>query len=157
MSRQELFTPYRWTVVAVGSVVTFWCVNRLPLAQLDWRFLLLALVTVGISSRIAVKIPRYDTNITVSDTFVFLALLSYGGEAAVILAAAEGVVSGCRISKRRSPSPSSSTRRWPPPRPSPRPPPCASSSERLTNCAAPPPSPPPSACWGSCSTPSTAG
>ena len=103
MSKQELFRPYQWTIVAAGAVITFWGVNRLPLGQLDLRFLLLTLITVGISSRIAVKIPRYDTNITVSDTFIFLALLSYGGEAAVLLAAAEGIVAGFRISKRKKP------------------------------------------------------
>ncbi|MDQ3802732.1 MAG: EAL domain-containing protein [Acidobacteriota bacterium] len=103
MSRQEFFRPYQWTVVAAGALITLWGVNRLPLAQLDLRFLLLALITVGISSRIAVKIPRYDTDITVSDTFIFLALLSYGGEAAVLLAAAEGVIAGFRISKKKKP------------------------------------------------------
>lgn len=100
MSRQRLFRPYQWIVVVVGAAVVFWGVSGLPLARLDLKFFLLALITIGISSRISVKIPRYDTDITVTDTFIFLALLSYGGEAAVVLAAAEGVVSGIRVSKR---------------------------------------------------------
>ena len=58
------------------------------------------MMTVIISSRFAVKIPRVNTNITVSDTFIFLAILLYGGPAAVLLAAAEGLCSGYRISKR---------------------------------------------------------
>lgn len=63
------------------------------------RFLLLGAMTVIISSRLAVQIPRVNTNITVSDTFIFLAILLYGGPAAVLLAAAEGLCSGYRISK----------------------------------------------------------
>jgi diguanylate cyclase (GGDEF)-like protein len=103
MSRQELFRPFQWFVVAVGGLVTLWGVNQFSPSKLDLQFLLLAIVTVGVSSRIAVKIPRYDTNITVSDTFIFIAVLIYGGEMGVLLAAAEGVVSGFRISKSKKP------------------------------------------------------
>ena len=98
-----LIKPYQWTVAACGGLVVLWCLSQLSLAQLDWRFLLLAAVTVGVSSRISVKIPRHDTNITLSDTFIFLAILVYGDEAAVLLAAAEGVSSGFRISKKKKP------------------------------------------------------
>ncbi len=67
------------------------------------RFLLLTFITVIISSRISVQIPRFDTNITVSDTFIFLAILLYGGEAGIFLAGAEGLCSGVRISKKKKP------------------------------------------------------
>jgi diguanylate cyclase (GGDEF)-like protein len=87
----------------VGALVALWCVHAVDVSRLDLRFLLLAFVTVGVSSRISVKIPRYDSNITLSDTFVFLAIMIYGGEAAVLLAAAEGVSSGLRISKQKKP------------------------------------------------------
>ncbi|MGB8508999.1 MAG: bifunctional diguanylate cyclase/phosphodiesterase [Pyrinomonadaceae bacterium] len=103
MQRERLIKPYQWIVVFTGALITLWCVNQLQLAQLDLRFLLLALVTVGVSSRIAVKIPRHDSNITLTDTFIFLAILIYGGEAAVLLAAAEGIISGLRVSKQKKP------------------------------------------------------
>jgi len=60
---------------------------------------LLFAVTILVSSRFAVQIPRVNTNITVSDTFIFLVLLLYGGFAGMVLAAAEGLFSGLRISK----------------------------------------------------------
>jgi len=53
-----------------------------------------------VSSRFAVPIPRVNTNITISDAFIFLVLLLYGGLAGILLAALEGVFSGWRISKR---------------------------------------------------------
>src|ERR1700760_2409308 len=102
-SRINFVKLYQWSVVAAGALVAAWCVRLVTSAHLDLRFLLLAFVTVGVSSRISVKIPRHDSNITLSDTFVFLAVLIYGGPAAILLAAAEGVSSGLRISKKKKP------------------------------------------------------
>ena len=68
--------------------------------NIDLRFMLLTIVTILVSSRVAIKIPRVNTNITVSDTFIFLALLLYGGEAGIFLAAAEGLFASLRISKK---------------------------------------------------------
>jgi diguanylate cyclase (GGDEF)-like protein len=101
--RFNLINPYKWSVVAAGTLVAAWCAQHVTLARLDLRFLLLAFVTVGVSSRISVKIPRHDSNITLSDTFILLAVLIYGGEAAILLAAAEGLSSGLRISKSKKP------------------------------------------------------
>ncbi len=74
----------------------FW----LPMPQLDLRFLVLAAAMMLISSRLAIQIPRINTNITVSDTFIFLVLLLYGGLAGVLLAVADGVFGALRISRK---------------------------------------------------------
>ena len=97
---QRLTDPYRRLVVAAGAAMLVHSAFRLPVAELDSGFLLLFLITVVISSRVFVPIPRVNATVTVSDTFVFLTLLLYGTEAAVVLAAAEGVCAGARISKR---------------------------------------------------------
>ncbi len=89
-----------WTVAAVGVVVYAVSAYHLPINRLDLRFLLLALITIAIGSRIAVEIPRVSGRITVADTFIFLTMLLYGGEAAVLLAAAEGTCSSLRISRK---------------------------------------------------------
>ncbi len=47
------------------------------------------------------EIPRFKSHIAVSDTFVFLALLSYGGEFAVLLAAAEAFFSSWRFCNKK--------------------------------------------------------
>ncbi len=87
-------------VVAVGSIVFGYSVCTLQYQQLDLRFLLLLVLTVVISSRVGIKVPRVNTTITVADTFVFLTLLLYGIQAAVIVAAADGLSSGLRLSKK---------------------------------------------------------
>jgi diguanylate cyclase (GGDEF)-like protein len=98
--RQRLAKPYRWLIVALGAVLMAYSGYHLPHANIDLRFMLLTVVTILVSSRVAIKIPRVNTNITVSDTFIFLTLLLYGGEAGIFLAAAEGLFSGLRISKK---------------------------------------------------------
>jgi signal transduction histidine kinase/ActR/RegA family two-component response regulator len=52
------------------------------------------------SSLIAIPIPRVSGRITVADTFVFLTLLLYGGSAAILVSALEGVAATLIISKR---------------------------------------------------------
>jgi uncharacterized membrane protein len=54
----------------------------------------------GYQSRFAVQIPHVNTNVTISDAFIFLVMLLYGGLAGMLLAAVEGLFSGLRISKR---------------------------------------------------------
>ncbi|HSK62688.1 MAG TPA: ATP-binding protein, partial [Pyrinomonadaceae bacterium] len=49
---------------------------------------------------VAIKIPRVSGRITVADTFIFLAMLLYGGAAAILLSALEGVAATLIISKR---------------------------------------------------------
>ena len=89
-----------WAVVAAGAVVIALSVLGLPAAQIGWPSLLLALAAISISSGFVVRIPSVTGGITVGDTFIFLALLLYGGSAAVILAAADGLCSSLRLSRK---------------------------------------------------------
>jgi signal transduction histidine kinase/ActR/RegA family two-component response regulator len=88
-----------WAVVALGSLALLVSAALLPTARLDLRFLMLAAL-VCVSSHVAVRIPRVSGRITVSDTLVFLTLLLYGGPAAVMLSALEGVYASLRISRK---------------------------------------------------------
>ena len=97
---QRMTDPYRRAVVAVGAAAFAYAALSLPADRLDLGFLLLFLITVVISSRVAVPIPRVNATVTVSDTFIFLTLLLYGTGAAVVLAAAEGLCAGARLSRR---------------------------------------------------------
>jgi signal transduction histidine kinase/CheY-like chemotaxis protein len=100
MNRHRFTQPYIWSIVAAGAVVCFYATYHLPVAHLDLRFALLALITISITSRISIQIPRLTAHITVSDTLVFLIMLLYGGDAAILIAATEGLCSTSRISKK---------------------------------------------------------
>src|SRR5215213_12008151 len=100
MGKQRFITRYMWLVVFAGTGAFVYSLCNLPYPKLDFRFCLLFLLTIVISSRVAIKVPRANTTITVADSFVFLTLLLYGPAAAVIVAAADGLSSGLRLSKR---------------------------------------------------------
>jgi len=98
--RQHSASIYMWAVVAAGLGCVLYSAFTLPHGIIDGYFLLLTLVTAVIGSRIAIRIPQINVNITVDDTFVFIALLLYGGEAAVMIGALAGICSALRISRK---------------------------------------------------------
>src|SRR5215218_7099354 len=98
--RQQSTSIYMWLVVAAGAASCLYAAYSLPRGIIDGYFLLLTLVTAVIGSRIAIRIPQINVNITVDDTFIFIALLLYGGEAAVLIGALAGVCSALRISRK---------------------------------------------------------
>jgi diguanylate cyclase (GGDEF)-like protein len=97
---ENLAGMFMWLVVAIGATACLYVIYNFPPGRIDGYFLLLALVTAVVGSRIAIRIPQINVNITVDDTFVFIALLLYGGEAAVLVGAFAGVCSALRISRK---------------------------------------------------------
>lgn len=100
MERERLTNLYMWLIVASGVLVLLFSIQRFPLARLDVPFLILSLMTVALSSTLAVRIPYVTGCITVSDTLIFLTMLLYGAEPAVMLAAIDGLCSSLRISRK---------------------------------------------------------
>ena len=88
-----------WLVAAAGVATVAFSVYSLPVGQVDRRFMILGLAML-IGSRVTIEIPSAKGHISVSDTFVFLTLLLFGGEAAVMLAATEALSSSHRFSKK---------------------------------------------------------
>ena len=98
--RKQITGLYMWLVIAAGAATCIYAVHYLPADRMDRYFLLLLVVTAVIGSRVAIRIPKINANITVDDTFVFISLLLYGGEATILLGAIAGLCSGLRISKK---------------------------------------------------------
>jgi signal transduction histidine kinase/CheY-like chemotaxis protein len=100
MGRERVTRLYFWLVVTAGAFAVLLSLYRLPVAKLDLQFGLLALVTVAVISRIRIGIPRLTSEIGASDTFIFLILLLYGGEAAVLVATVDALVQTSRFGKK---------------------------------------------------------
>ncbi len=100
MNPASLRNWYMWLVAVCGIALTALCSYKLDLAHLDSRFVIIALITILIGSRITISIPKANGEISVSDTFIFLTILLFGPEAAVILAAVEAFASSVRFSKK---------------------------------------------------------
>jgi signal transduction histidine kinase/CheY-like chemotaxis protein len=88
-----------WSLVTAGAAIVLASLYQLPFSELDARFIFLCLMVMA-SSVVAIKIPRVSGRITVADTFVFLAMLQYGGPAAILLSALEGITATLIISKK---------------------------------------------------------
>src|SRR6185503_11622110 len=96
----KLFGPFLWVVIACGLLAFVSSALQVDVAQLDPRFAVLIGVALLLTSRITIPIPRFSSQISVSDTFVFLVLLLYGGAAAVVVGAMEAFISSLRFSRR---------------------------------------------------------
>jgi len=99
VNRPHFGQVYMWTLVTAGAVIALVSIYYLPYDKLDAQFLFLGLMVIA-SSMIAIPIPRVSGRITVSDTFVFLGMLIYGGAAAIVLSALEGIAVTVIISKK---------------------------------------------------------
>jgi signal transduction histidine kinase/CheY-like chemotaxis protein len=96
----KFFGPFLWIVTGCGSLAFLFSASQLDFGQFDSRFALLVGMALLLTSRITIPIPRFSSQISVSDTFVFLVLLLYGGPAAVVLGGVEAFLSSLRFSRR---------------------------------------------------------
>ena len=99
VNRPHFGQVYMWSLVTAGAAIALVSIYALPFSQLDARFVFLCLMVIA-SSLVAIPIPRVSGRITVADTFVFLTMLMYGGAAAILVSALEGVAATLIISKR---------------------------------------------------------
>lgn len=100
MSRQRFFKPFVTLIVAAGLGAMLLAMPRLSLQQLDWRFLSLLVVMATVAARLSIPIPHVKGEVTVGDTLIFLTLMVYGGEAAILMAAVDGLSSSFYVSKK---------------------------------------------------------
>ncbi|HEX2271553.1 MAG TPA: hypothetical protein VHH35_18555, partial [Pyrinomonadaceae bacterium] len=99
VNRYNFGQVYMWSLVVAGAAIVLVSLYELPFADLDGPFIFLCLMVTA-SSLIAIPIPRVSGRITVADTFVFLTLLLYGGAAAILVSALEGIAVTVIISRR---------------------------------------------------------
>jgi signal transduction histidine kinase/CheY-like chemotaxis protein len=85
---------------AAGAAAGLFSLWQLQWSNLDWSFAALAAIAVGVGSRAIVRIPRVKGEVTVTDTFIFLTMMLYDGEAAILLAIVEALCSSVRITKK---------------------------------------------------------
>jgi signal transduction histidine kinase/CheY-like chemotaxis protein len=96
----KFFRPFLRVVVVSGTLAFIYSAFQIEFRQFDSHFAILVAIALLLTSRITIPIPRFSSQISVSDTFVFLVLLLYGGPAAVVMGALEAVVSSLRFSRR---------------------------------------------------------
>jgi len=96
----KFFGPFLWVVTGCGSLAFLYSASRLDYSQFDSSFALLVGMALLLTSQITIPIPRFSAKISISDTFVFMVLLLYGGAAAVVVGAIEAFLSSLRFSRK---------------------------------------------------------
>ena len=86
--------------ILAGAAIFIYAAATLPVDSLDTRFLILAGCTILLASRVLIRIPTIKSHIAVSDIFVYLTLLLFGGEAAILLSAVDTFFSALRFCKK---------------------------------------------------------
>lgn len=99
--REKRARRFMWTVIALGAIAGAYSFKNLPTEQITLGYILLAVVTLALGSRVVVQIPGVTGKISVSDTFVLLSMLLFGGEAAILLAGADALISSFRVTKKK--------------------------------------------------------
>jgi signal transduction histidine kinase/ActR/RegA family two-component response regulator len=102
IKNEKLVAAYMWVTACAGGLIYFVAAYRMDLRKVDLQLAVLAAITVFLSSRITIKIPQFRSQISVSDTFIFLTLVLYGCEAAILMAATEALLSSFRFSRKPS-------------------------------------------------------
>jgi putative nucleotidyltransferase with HDIG domain len=91
---------YVSAVILAGFLVVAWSVHQLAQHPVGYQWFLLAALTL-ISGSATVKLPSVPASISISETFVFAAVLLYGPAAGTLIVALDGLVISFWISRRR--------------------------------------------------------
>ena len=105
VSSQNGFSPlgkvYLWTVISAGLAVVVGSIYKLNVEPIGSQWFMLAALTL-ISGSATVRLPSAFASISISETFVFTAVLLYGPAAGTVIVALDGLVGSYWISKRHS-------------------------------------------------------
>lgn len=88
-----------WAVVTIGAAALGFTIYKTNFAELSFIYVVFSLITLVLASRIVVQIPRVKGHVSVSDTFIFLCILIFGGEGGILLSCTDGIISSYRLAK----------------------------------------------------------
>ena len=89
MKRESLSYFTKALVIAFGAACFCAAVITLPASAASWGYLFILIFSITVAPRLTLTLPRSKFAISFSDSLIFLTFLLYGGQAAIILAAAE--------------------------------------------------------------------
>jgi len=98
--KESYIKLFRHLLVAAAAAICCYSAYTLPAARLEPSLLIVILTTIGFSSLLTIQIPRAKVHLSVSDSLIFLTLLIYGGEVAVLLAATEAACASLGLRKK---------------------------------------------------------
>jgi len=100
--REAIASLWARCVSLVGLAAFGYSACVLGFRPIDFEWILFALVTVLMVSRIDIGFAKHQTAVNLSDTFIFISALLFGTYAAVVLAGVEAAACTLQVDKRRS-------------------------------------------------------
>lgn len=94
-------TTFKLLLILFGTSSILYALIRLLPQPLDPRWVVLSLIAMIIGQIVASRIPGAGNVVTISDTFIFLAVILCGPEAGVMVAAVASVSDSARYATRR--------------------------------------------------------
>jgi len=98
-NKQRFVKAYMNLVIGFGALFVLFSGLKIDTGRFDLRLAAIVAITVVVS-RFSISMPAFRSQISVSDTFIFLTMLLYGGPIATLLAGTEAFLSSLRFSKK---------------------------------------------------------
>ncbi len=89
-----------WTTLLLGGVAFGITLTQFPFEKIDIGLAVLASITIFFSSYLQIQLPRTKLVFTISDSLIFIALLNYGGEVAIVLATFESLFTSFNFKRK---------------------------------------------------------
>jgi len=89
MTRETLLNKTKVVTISLGALPLTLAALTFPAQAFTWGFGLVALTAIILAPRMSLPLPRSKFAISFSDALIFLTFLMFGGQAAIILSAAE--------------------------------------------------------------------
>lgn len=102
VTKNSFSRPYMWSVIGAAILICAQTIYKLAhdTAALDWTLLLVFAASVAFGRWLIIKIPNGNAEISIVDSIIFLTMLLYSGEAAIMLAVAESLFERVRFNNK---------------------------------------------------------
>jgi diguanylate cyclase (GGDEF)-like protein len=98
--RDKRLNIFLLLLLPMAGTAVVWAIRGLAPERLDAGFITLSVLTVFCSIYLRIQLPRVDIHLTISDGLIMLALLMYGGEAALLLAVVETTIASLNLLRK---------------------------------------------------------
>ena len=100
MERRRTAILSMWLVTGLGAIVIAIAFAQLPTDKLGASFIFLMFATLALGSRMNLQIPGLRATVSLEDSLIFLTMLLFGGEAALLVGTANSLLASTRISRK---------------------------------------------------------
>jgi len=98
--KERTINLYLWLLLPLGLGAIIWALVGLQPESINRGVVGLSLVTIFLSSHLRVQLPRTKIHLTISDALVFLSLLMYGGQIALLTAVFETIFASLNLKRQ---------------------------------------------------------